>query len=127
MASKIKIISVNCQGLQDKKKRMDVLHYLSDYRPDILCLQDTHWISDDLKFVKNLWSGECLIHGIRTNARGMAILLGKNFEYKLFSIQKYNTGNFLSILLTLNDFSIRLVNTYAPNSDSPLFFQQEKC
>ena len=49
----LKILSVNCQGLRDLKKCTDVLNYLTEQNPDILCLQDTHWVSEDLKSVKN--------------------------------------------------------------------------
>ena len=34
-SSNIKIVSANCQGLRDIKKRTDVLNYLADNSPDI--------------------------------------------------------------------------------------------
>ena len=77
--SNIRIISANCQGLRDIYKRTDVLNYLADNGPDILCLQDTHWLTDDQKFIKKLWPGECLLNGTRTNARG-----GCNFDRRKF-------------------------------------------
>ena len=121
--SDIKIVSANCQGLRDVKKRTDVLNYLADSNPDILCLQDTHWLTDDQQHIKKLWKGECLLNGTKTNARGVAILFGKNFEYKTSSIQIDDCGNFISVLLTLSEFSIRIINIYAPNTDNPDFFE----
>ena len=53
---------------------------------------------------------------------GVAILIGENFEYKILSGQTDDCGNFISVLLTLSEFSIRIVNIYAPNIDSPNFF-----
>ena len=44
MADKIKICSLNCQGLGDANKRRDVLRYLRKSNYSILCLQDTHFI-----------------------------------------------------------------------------------
>ena len=48
----LKILSVNCQGLRDLKKCTDVMNYLTEQNPDIICLQDTHWMNDDLKSIK---------------------------------------------------------------------------
>ena len=73
--SNLRIISANCQGLRDINKRTDVLHYFAEIGPDILCLQDTHWLSEDQKLIKPLWEGECLLNGSQTNSRGVAILI----------------------------------------------------
>ena len=122
-SANLKIMSVNCQGLGDLKKCTDVLNYLTEQNPDILCLQDTHWVNDDLKSIKKLWAGECFIHGSRSNSRGVAILIGKKFDYKIGATVRDEVGNFISILLTTSDFTIKLVTIYAPNNDSPQFFE----
>ena len=113
----VKITSANCQGLRDAKKHINVINYLAQLESNILCLQNTHWV------LKTLWPGECLINGYKTNARGVSILIRKNFEYKVSCIQKHNNGNFLSIILTTNGLNFRIINIYAPNNDSPHFFE----
>ena len=118
----LKIISANCQGLRDIKKRADVLNYFADIGPDILCLQDTHWLSEDYRQVKTLWAGECLVNGTKTNARGVAILINKTFEYKILSVETDPLGNRISIFLSLCEFTLHIINIYAPNKDSPDFF-----
>ena len=72
--NKIRVLSANCQGLQNKQKRLDVLNYFGQKDVNILCLQDTHWTDKDLKDIKNIWFGDCYIHGCKTNARGVASL-----------------------------------------------------
>ena len=121
---KLTILSANCQGLRDVKKRTDVLNYFRDLKPDILCLQDTHWVQDDLNCIKNLWSGDCFINGSRTNSRGVAVLLSKNFDYNITSIDRDERGNFIMIQLRMSDLTLNITNIYAPNNDSPQFFQQ---
>ena len=59
----IKVLSVNCQGLRGKEKRNDVSHYLENLGAGIICLQDTHWLDIDLKLIKQLWKGDCVING----------------------------------------------------------------
>ena len=36
------LMSANCQGIRDYRKRLDVLNYYKEMKVDILCLQDTH-------------------------------------------------------------------------------------
>ena len=73
--SNLKIVSANCQGIRDMKKRIYVLKYIEDIGSEITCLQDTHWLSKDQKSIKNIWTGDCMLNGRRTNARGVAILI----------------------------------------------------
>ena len=106
------------------KKRVDVINYLRNKNPHILCLQETHWINDDEKFIKNVWDGECFINGNRTNARGVAILLNKNFEYSIKRIDKDTDNNLLMIDIYINNSTFRIFNIYVPNLDSPEFFRK---
>ena len=123
MNDEIRVLSANCQGLRDFKKRYDVLEYLSKSDANVFCLQDTHWLSKDIHLIKKSWDGECLIHGVNTNSRGVAILFKKNFEYKILSIFNDELGNLISVDLKLSSIYVKLINIYAPNNDSPNFFK----
>ena len=123
MENAIKVLSANCQGLRDIAKRTDVLNYLRSMGGNILCLQETHWSESDIGSLKNIWKGDCFINGSKTNSRGVAILISPTFEYTVSKIPANNEGNPLSIDLKLNDTSIRIINAYAPNIDSPQYFK----
>ena len=121
----VRVSSVNCRGLQDKIKRTDVLTYIKNLETNIVCLQDTHWVDKDERNIRAIWNNDCFIHGTRTNSRGVAILLANNFEYKINDNFKDTTGNVLVLDLTIaQDFTLRLINIYAPNDDNPSFFDQ---
>ena len=122
----LKVVSANCQGLRDLKKRVDVLNYFSDIGPDILCLQDTHWLTNEISLIKQTWSGECLLNGVKSNSRGVALLFGKSIDYKLLSVERDLTGNLLLVVLKICDFNILIINIYAPNNDCPRFFESIK-
>ena len=122
--SDLLVLSANCQGLRDKKKQVDVINYLSRKNPSLLCLQDTHWTNEDEKYIKNLWKGECIINGNRTNSRGVAILINTNIEYSVKKIHKDQNGNLLMLDISINNMIFRLFNVYAPNTDSPAFFHE---
>ena len=102
----IKVLSANCQGLQNKLKRTDVLGYFRQKDANILCLQDTYWTENDLKYIKNIWSGDCYIYGSKTNARGVAIIFQNNFEYEELSTQKDTDGNDLRAILKISFMTI---------------------
>ena len=102
----IKVLSANCQGLQNKNKMADVLKYMKEKRPNILCLQDTHWTPGDEKFIKQHWDGEVIIHGVRKNARGVGILFDKNFQYEIMKVEKDPDGNLLVVDLKMSDITV---------------------
>ena len=116
------ILSANCQGLQNKNKRRDVLDYLSKTRAAIICLQDTHWTPNDELLVRSVWNGDCIINGKSSNSRGVAILLRHNFDYNIVSVFKDDSGNLISLDINISGITVKIINLYAPNKDSPEFF-----
>ena len=78
------------------------------------------------KIVRSLWKGDCILNGNSSNSRGVAILLNSNFEYKILSTFKDEEGNMIAIDIDVGDISLRLLNLYAPNKDSPSFFEKVK-
>ena len=51
----VKILSLNCRGLRDFKKRKDVFRYLQDKKASIYCLQDTHLLRSDDNLIHAQW------------------------------------------------------------------------
>ena len=104
-------------------KRTDVLNYLENMGGNILCLQETHWVERDIGNLKNIWKGDCFINGSKTNSRGVAILITPSFEYTVSNVLANNEGNLLLVDLKLNETSLRIINAYAPNVDTPQYFR----
>ena len=84
-----------------------------------------YWLDIDLKLIKQLWKGDCVINGNCSNSR-VAILFRSTFEYKIMSNFSDNFGNLILVNLSLNDCTVKVINIYAPNSDCPEFFSQIK-
>ena len=124
-SSGIRVLSANCQGLRDKDKRYDVLSYLKDTGASIVCLQDTHLLQEDISSVKKIWPN-CYVHGVRTNSRGVAILLADNFDYKILHHFHDVDGNLIQLIIECNSIKLNLINIYAPNQDNPTFFENLK-
>ena len=66
---------------------------------------------------------KCLINGVKTNSRGVAIFLYNNFEYKLIHSGSDTDGNLLYVDINIGSIPVRIINIYAPNVDTPTFFQ----
>ena len=125
IGSHIKVLSANCQGLRDLKKRADVINYLDSLGGNILCLQETHWTKNDLSTIKNLWKGDCFLGGTKTNSNGVAILIKSNFEYEVVEHFIDNEGKIIWLNILINKkLKVKLINIYAPNKDTPDFFKK---
>ena len=122
--AELKILSYNAQGIGGISKRTDIFDFLRNTNCDIYCLQETHFTDTEERSILDLWNGECLFNNYKSNARGVAILFGKNLEYKIHKQIKDNEGNFLVIDLTAQQQRFTLINIYGPNSDSPSFFKK---
>lgn len=58
-SNKILIATVNCQGLVTPSKRKDVLNYYKQKHYSIICLQDTHFISEHEQLIETQWGYKC--------------------------------------------------------------------
>ena len=90
----LKILTYNVQGLGGISKRTDIFDFLRNLNSDIYCLQETHFTDTEKQSIRNLWNGECIFNYYTSNAKGVAILFGKNFEYKINKHITDNEGNF---------------------------------
>ena len=122
VGNNIVVLSANCQGLRTYEKCQDVILYMKEKQPHIVCLQDTHWLESDENRIKNIWGNEVYISEGKTNSRGVAILLNNNFEYKVLSCDNDINGNFLGLHLKLSSMTIYLLTIYGPNKDRPDFY-----
>ena len=122
MVSTLKITSVNCQGLRNKYKRIDVFDYLKNMNQNIYCLQDTHFTKEIENEISCNWGYECFFSSFRSNSRGVAILFNNNFDFKVIKEKTDNHGNIISLEILVGENTLNLVNIYGPNNDSPNFF-----
>ena len=68
---------------------------------------------------------DCFFSSFRSNSRGVAILVNNNFEFKALRSKSDSNGNYLFMeALVENQHKILLYNIYAPNTDSPEFFEE---
>ena len=123
MSNKIKICSLNCQGLGDHNKRRDVINFLRKSNYSIICLQDTHFVKRNERLIRNEWGYKVIFNSYDSRSRGVAIFFNNNFEFNITDTYTDNTGNFIIICLEVDSRKLVLVNIYGPNKDDPGFYK----
>ena len=118
-----RILSLNCRGLGDVTKRKDVFNYLRKKQFSVYCLQDTHFTSNDLNYIRSQWGYDVYLSPGTRDSRGVAILFNPIFEYNVINQKIDNIGNMIWLELEVEKkFTLNLINIYGPNQDSPVFY-----
>lgn len=102
---------------------MDVFEFYRKKGYSILCLQDTHFITESEPIIESQWGYQCIFNSYKSNARGVCLLFNNSFEFHIHNIKKDGEGNFLAVDLTIEETRVTLVNIYGPNSDQPGFYE----
>ena len=112
MDSNILIASVNCQGLNNSKKRRDVFHYLRSKKFSVYFLQDTHFEKKMEHQILSEWGYQGFFSSYSSNSRGVGILFNNNFEFKIKHVVRGDGGNSLMILVEVKQKDFLFVNIY---------------
>lgn len=123
MIEKISIMSMNCRGLSDLKKRRDVMHYIRSKNFSIVLLQDTHLTVSSIPYFDSLWNGKAYHSCLTSRSRGASILINSNLQYSLIAEQASVCGNFQIVACKILNESYLLVSVYGPNEDNPAFYK----
>ena len=105
----VKIVSVNCQGLDDPHKRRDVFHYLSKKSYSINLLQDTHF---DLKLencIRAEWGYKCYFASYNSSSRGVAVLFHNNLDFSVKKVYKDIAENYVFVAVEMMDKDFLIV------------------
>ena len=122
MANSLKILSVNCRGLNNKNKRLSVFQYLHNLKHDIYCIQDTCFTPDMYQNIYSEWGSEIYLSYNSSKSRGVSILFSK-LNFKIYeSITDDENRNFVILDFSVNDFRFTLTSIYGPKTDQPQFY-----
>ena len=116
------IVSLNTRGLRNQLKRRAVFD-LYRTKCDILCLQETHSCEADEKVWTTEWGGQVLFSHGTNNARGVMVLIRKNYA-KVEDVYISPSGRNVQCVIKVHDVNFCLSVIYAPNTDSPAFFDE---
>ena len=110
------------RGIVESYKRRAIFDY---YRKnaDILVLQETHSTPQCEKIWRNEWGGEVYFSHGTSSARGVAIFVTEKYVKSISNIFRDVEGRILIVDVQENGVLTTVVSIYAPNKDTPSFFQ----
>ena len=113
---------MNVRGLTDCVKRQKVF---AAYRKlsDILIMQETHSTEECENIWRSHWGGEVIFSHGSSAARGIAVFFKKDIFKSVRNIYKDIEGRLIIFDLIQNDQRVTICALYAPNTDTPGFFQ----
>lgn len=101
------------------KKRREFFYKFHEQNIDIVFLQETHSTKSSQHKWKTEWGGPIHFSHGTGNARGVAILLSKNFDHELINTKTDGEGRALEVRIRHEELNLSLLNIYAPNEDKP--------
>ena len=117
-------LKYNVRGLGNFSKRREIFHYLHTKDFNVIHLQETHSVKYMEKLWKSQWGSRIYFSHGQSNARGTAILVKRNVNVIVHNVFTDLDGRMIILDITHGKSRISLANIYAPNSASPIFFQE---
>ena len=110
-----KIISLNTRGFTQSFR--DFLFHNLLFEGDIFCFQETK-ISDLCVFrsCAEKWRGSCFWSPAFGKQGGVLTCLSDLFDYEVVQWKRDTSGRVVSVVIKINDYSINIVNIYAPTN-----------
>ena len=108
-------MSINVNGIAEKRKRQLTSDYLRKYHADIYLLQETHNVSDhDEQTWTQEWGGSCIWSRGSNRSCGVGILLKPGLDGTIASKRHDNDGRVVSMKCIYKDQELNIINVYAP-------------
>ena len=109
--------------MSDSKKCKEVFYYLHSKKYDVIFLQETHAIKAEEKMWTTQWGGKIWFSNGSKVARGVAIMFNHKLDATVHNVIRDQEGRSVILYATINNIKFSLTSLYAPNIDSPSFFQ----
>ena len=112
----LSVISLNTRGLRDNIKRKALFLFIKQQKSDFCFLQESHSITNDIKFRKNQWGNDIWfsLYGSERSA-GVTSLKNK-FEGAILHSESDPNGRFLILIIKVDDIIVLLANVYGYNT-----------
>lgn len=115
--SKLKIVSLNVNGMVNAITRKIIFNKLRDQKADLCLLQETHSSPTTGFLWTREWGGQ--IFYSPPSSRGVAILLNPNSALTTSSHLGDGEGRFLALNVTFQDEPFTVCSLYSPTQDKP--------
>lgn len=113
----IKLISLNVNGIAEKRKRELIFDYLRTLKSDIYLLQETHkkTENDEIEWTRE-WGGLGLWRRGKHRSCGVGVLFRKGLDPNIITVKRDTEGRVIAVKVTVLETELNIVNVYAPNA-----------
>lgn len=124
MVSRVKIVSININGLNSKIKQKRVAAHFSKLAPDAILMQETH-LRKESDLILNSKKYPIQFHAAGSSkARSVSILFKKDLSFHVKDKMQCKRGRFLFVKGELEGEMVTFASVYAPNNGQIGFLQQ---
>ncbi|XP_063794680.1 olfactory receptor 6C74-like [Pseudophryne corroboree] len=116
------IVSWNVEGLNSPIKHKKVVAHLFCLSPQVVFLQETHWMHNSPMSLKANWIGECVSAPYTNKTRGVAILFDRNLQFSILKKYIDPEGRFILLDVSFDNMVYAFLNLYASTGSNNLFF-----
>ena len=113
--SKLQIVTLNCRGLGNFRKRNHICQILKTTNVDVCFLQETHVYNNKVAdmYSKDL-GGKCYWSFGTSRAKGVGIWFKENLNCEILLLNRDVHGRCLSVTVKINNVVMKMINVYAP-------------
>ncbi|MCP3929089.1 MAG: endonuclease/exonuclease/phosphatase family protein, partial [Bacteroidetes bacterium] len=112
---KLRLLSLNCRGLNKKKKRLTIFKKCVKY--DINCLQESYVTEEKAKEWERDWQGNFFFVEGTNRSKGQIILVNKSFKADGIGII-HKSQRVLGLRVEMGDSVLDIMNIYGPSVKS---------
>ena len=118
MSGRYTYTTLNCKGLRDTQKRRTIFQFLKTKQTNIILLQETHIVEDDLTLLQQEWEiGSICLNSGTTASAGQLIMTSKPMQVVENIV--HERGRLQETILKDHDYLLRIFNVYGYNNDRP--------
>ena len=123
IGTSFKCLTLNVQGIRNPKKRRALFRQFSLMNINIVALQETYLVDDDIELIEKEWPGTFHLSQGSKRSKGLLTLFDKSFCNDNMRILD-KSDRILTSSLTVNNETIIITNVYSPsdNIDHKIIF-----
>ena len=119
MTEEINTLSIaffNVNGLRNPVKRHAIFQHFKKFSHDLICIQETHLVEEDIPLLNIEWGGTTLWNpGSRTSG-GVGILVKPKVKINIKDTHRDSNGRIITIVIDKNNTTMQICNIYAPDT-----------
>ena len=116
---RVTFLTLNVRGFGNDTKQRTILDFPRNFRADFIFLQET--LVADPGVIDSLcskWAGQSFWSPANGKQGGTALLVSENSRFTVSRWQRDFMGQLVSVLASLDDLRLNLINIYAPTNSA---------